>query len=64
MTNEATLAQIQQLWTQLDRDERMIFLDWSRELCATCGRKGTWEGIDVGNGIYCDACCDERFLYN
>lgn len=58
-TNEAaTLEQIQQLWTRLDRAERMKFLDWSKDLCATCGRRGAWEGGSP-SGIYCDACCDE-----
>jgi hypothetical protein len=58
-----TLKQIERLWTQLDPDERMQFLDWTKDLCATCGCKGAWEGMKVGNGMWCDDCCSERFLY-
>ena len=52
------LEQIQKLWTALDLADRTKFVDWSRELCATCGRRGTWKGAPA-RGIYCDACCDE-----
>jgi hypothetical protein len=52
------LEKAKQLWAKLDRPGRMEFLDWSRDLCATCGRRGTWEG-GSSKGIYCDACCDE-----
>lgn len=55
-STDQTLAQIRKLWATLDRKGRERHLTWTLSQCATCGRRGESDG----NGIFCDACCDER----
>ena len=60
MSDDQILEQIRELWTKLNPRSRGEHLHWTLSMCATCGRKGTWEGPPgcIG-GIWCDACCDE-----
>jgi len=48
------LQLIQKLWNKLDKTGREAHLEWTLSRCATCGRSGAI------NGMWCDACCDEK----